>query len=57
MKKLHLSLKNEINSIKEFDEQQYQEIEEIINHFIINSKMKWAYEVIRSKAKPKEATQ
>lgn len=47
MKKLHLSLKNEINSIKEFDEQQYQEIEEIINHFIINSKMKWAYEVIR----------
>ncbi|MGE8535775.1 MAG: hypothetical protein ACN6OJ_14400 [Chryseobacterium sp.] len=29
MKKIHLSLKNEITSIKEFDEQEYQEIEKI----------------------------
>lgn len=42
MKKIHLSLKNEITSIKEFDEQEYQEIEKIINHLILNSKMKWA---------------
>ncbi len=47
MKKLHLSLKNEIASIKEFSEAEYQEIERILNHFILNSKMKWAFEVIK----------
>lgn len=46
MKKLHLSLKNEIASIKEFTEAEYQEIETILNRLILNSKMKWAFEVI-----------
>ena len=46
MKKLHLSYKNNITSINEFTNDEYIEINDIINEFILNSKMKWAFEVI-----------
>lgn len=47
MKKLHLSHKDKINSIKEFTSQEYNEIDEILNRFVQNSKMKWAFNIIK----------
>ncbi|MDV2493964.1 hypothetical protein CMU02_14700 [Elizabethkingia anophelis] len=46
MKTLHLSYKDDISSIKEFSEAEYQEIDEILKRFVLNAKMKWAFQVI-----------
>lgn len=46
MKTLHLSYKDDIDSIKEFTEDEYQEIDEILKRFVLNTKIKWAFQVI-----------
>lgn len=46
MKTLHLSYKDDIKSIKEFAEAEFKEIDEILKRFVLNAKMKWAFQVI-----------